>query len=63
MKIPVTAKPITRGTGRTTPAASGRWRGGAVRPADNLCQCQYGQRMCPENKNCECVDGYPRCVD
>ncbi|QRK09333.1 hypothetical protein JQX13_04075 [Archangium violaceum] len=27
----------------------------------NLCQCQYGQRMCPENKDCECVDGYPQC--
>jgi len=56
MNLPVQSQPIIRGF------ITSRIEDNGIRLSGNLCQCQYGSRMCPENKDCECVDGYPRCV-
>jgi hypothetical protein len=56
MNLPIQAEPVER-----KPAGTRAWSG--VEPQDNLCQCQYGSRMCSENRTCACVDGYPRCEE
>ena len=57
MNLPIQSQPIVRGY------ITSRIEDNGIRSSDNLCQCQYGSRMCPENRNCECVNGQPRCVE
>jgi hypothetical protein len=54
--IPLQAKPVIRQYS-TAAIQNG------IYLSDNLCQCEHGQIMCPENRNCHCVDGRPRCVE
>ncbi len=56
MTLPIQASPVSRNVSANAPHLQ-------VNPSGNLCTCQYGNRMCPENKNCECQNGYPICVD
>jgi hypothetical protein len=55
MNLPIQSQPVRRGVRTSKIEANGAYI------SDNLCQCQYGSRMCPENKDCNCVNGYPRC--
>jgi hypothetical protein len=56
MRIPAQARPIQR-------TSSAVFSSSGVELQDNLCTCQKSKKMCPENKNCHCIDGWAQCLD